>query len=62
MRALDLARLVRDDVTLGTADSGKTEAGASELGIQEELARTIADVLVRRTQIFYRDANQGLDF
>ena len=29
-------------------------------GIREELARTIADVLVRRTQIFYRDSDQGL--
>ena len=29
--------------------------------VKEELALSVSDVLIRRTQIFYRDFNQGLD-
>lgn len=62
MRALELARLVRDEPTLAEPlIPGRPEVYAQvNWAMQEELARTMSDVLVRRTQIFYRDVNQGL--
>jgi glycerol-3-phosphate dehydrogenase len=32
-----------------------------DFGVREELAASVGDILVRRTQIFFRDYNQGLD-
>jgi glycerol-3-phosphate dehydrogenase len=62
MRGLDVARLVRQDASLGQAlVAGRPEIAAQVVfAAREELAATVSDVLVRRTQLFHRDALQGL--
>ena len=32
-----------------------------DFGVLEEFAASVSDIMVRRTQIFFRDHNQGLD-
>ena len=63
MKGIDIARLVRQEPSLGTTFcEGRPEILAQvDWAVKEEFARTIEDVLVRRTQIFFRDVNQGLD-
>ncbi|MBA2319785.1 MAG: glycerol-3-phosphate dehydrogenase [Deltaproteobacteria bacterium] len=62
MRGHDLARRIADDPRL----ADRLVPGRPELLVQvdwavdEELAATPADVLIRRTQLYYRDRDQGL--
>lgn len=63
MKAIEIGRLIRDVPALARPIvNGRHEVYAQvDWAVREELARTISDVLVRRTQIFYRDAEQGLE-
>ncbi|MEL6180649.1 MAG: glycerol-3-phosphate dehydrogenase C-terminal domain-containing protein, partial [Myxococcota bacterium] len=62
MRALAIAALVRDNPELAEPlNPGRPEVLAQvDWSVEQELAVTIEDVLVRRTQIFFRDFDQGL--
>jgi glycerol-3-phosphate dehydrogenase len=62
VRAVDIARRVREDGALAERlCEGRPEILAQvDWAVHEELASEVADVLVRRTQIYYRDADQGL--
>lgn len=62
MRAIDIARLIRKDPSLAAPlVPGRPEILAQvEWALREELAATVADVMIRRTQLYYRDENQGL--
>jgi glycerol-3-phosphate dehydrogenase len=65
MRALDLARRVAESPAgaepLVQGDPSRPEIVAQvDWAVEEELAASVADVLVRRTQLFYRDRDQGL--
>ena len=61
-RAVDVARLIAADPALGAEISpGRPERLAQvDFGVDREIARTVADVLMRRTQLYYRAADQGL--
>ncbi|HMV70167.1 MAG TPA: glycerol-3-phosphate dehydrogenase, partial [Myxococcota bacterium] len=61
-RALDLAKLARDDDALAERLApGRPEIMAQvDHAVREELAGDVADVMVRRTQVFYRSPDQGL--
>ena len=62
MRAIDLARLVQKKPSLGA----RLVPGRPEILVQvdwavhEELAATVCDVMMRRTQLLLRDRDQGL--
>jgi glycerol-3-phosphate dehydrogenase len=61
-RAIDVARLVRREPALGARlvpDRPEILAQV-DWSVKEELAAEVDDVLVRRTQLFYRDRDQGL--
>jgi glycerol-3-phosphate dehydrogenase len=62
MRALDLAKLCAADPSLIEAIiPGRVEIMAQvDFGVQEELAASLSDIMIRRTQIFFRDSRQGL--
>jgi glycerol-3-phosphate dehydrogenase len=62
MRGLDVARLVADDSALATPIvDGRPEILAQvDWAVREEFASEVADVMVRRTQLFYRDPDQGM--
>jgi glycerol-3-phosphate dehydrogenase len=62
MRALELAREIARDPSLGDRlVEGRPEVLAQiDWAVREELAATLCDVLIRRTQLFYRDFDQGL--
>jgi glycerol-3-phosphate dehydrogenase len=62
MRALDIAREMARDARLAERlVEGRPEVMAQvDWAVREELAATVCDVLVRRTQLFYRDVDQGL--
>jgi glycerol-3-phosphate dehydrogenase len=62
MRALGLAhRSARRPELAEPLVPGRPEIlGQVDVAVEEELAATIVDVLVRRTQLFYRDFDQGL--
>ena len=61
-RAVALADLVKVDPSLGAPlVPGRWEILAQvDWAVDEEMACGVSDVLVRRTQLFYRDADQGL--
>ena len=62
MRGLEVARLVRQDPALGqrlVPDRPEILAQV-DWAVREEFAATISDVLTRRTQLFYKDWDQGL--
>jgi glycerol-3-phosphate dehydrogenase len=61
-RALEIAAMCREDRALGERlIPGRPEIVAQvRFAAREELAATVCDVLMRRTQIFYRDRDQGL--
>ncbi len=62
MRAMDVARLIAADPTLGepmTPDRPERMAQV-DFAVDRELARTVRDVLIRRTQLYFRDTEQGL--
>lgn len=62
MRALELGRRVAAHPELGEPlIEGRPEiVGQVIWAAREELAASVSDVLIRRTQIFYRDEEQGL--
>lgn len=62
MRALELAKMCADDPTLTEPIvPGRIEIMAQvDFGVREELAASISDIMIRRTQIFFRDYEQGL--
>jgi glycerol-3-phosphate dehydrogenase len=62
MRALELAKLCAKDPTLlEPIVPGRTEIMAQvDFAVSEEMAASVSDVMVRRTQIFFRDYKQGL--
>ncbi len=62
MRSIKVARLAYKDKALAEPIvEGRPEIMAQvEYGVKEELASTVTDMLIQRTQIFYRDPDQGL--
>ncbi|MCZ6807033.1 MAG: glycerol-3-phosphate dehydrogenase/oxidase [Deltaproteobacteria bacterium] len=62
MRALELAkRCAKDPSQREPIIEGRPEImGQVDWGVKEELAASVADIMIRRTQIFYRDYDQGL--
>ncbi|MEZ4255803.1 MAG: glycerol-3-phosphate dehydrogenase [Polyangiales bacterium] len=62
MRALVLADRVRREPKLGAPlVPGRPEIlGQVDWAVTEELAASVSDVMTRRTQLFYRDHDQGL--
>lgn len=62
MRALPLAISVTEDPSRAARlVEGRPEiVGQVDWGVREELACTVTDVMIRRTQLFYRDFDQGL--
>jgi len=62
MRALELAKLCASNPALmEPIVPGRVEIMAQvDFGVQEELAASVSDIMVRRTQIFFRDYDQGL--
>jgi glycerol-3-phosphate dehydrogenase len=62
MRGIDLGRRVAADPAQGEAlVPGRPEVLAQvDWAVREELAERVSDVLVRRTQLFHRDLDQGL--
>jgi glycerol-3-phosphate dehydrogenase len=62
MRALELAKLCAKDPTLlEPIVPGRPEIMAQvDFAVSEEMAASVSDVMVRRTQIFFRDYKQGL--
>ena len=63
MRGLDVGALLKTDPTLAEPlVEGRPEIGAQVVwGVERELAATVSDIMIRRTQLYYRDTNQGLD-
>lgn len=61
-RAVDVAARVAVDTSLAAPlIDGRPEILAQvDFAVDEELATTVADVLVRRTQVFFRAADQGV--
>jgi glycerol-3-phosphate dehydrogenase len=62
MRALELAKLCAGDPSLTEPIvPGRVEIMAQvDFGVREELAASVSDIMIRRTQIFFRDYKQGL--
>ena len=62
MRALELAKLCVGDPSLTQPIvPGRVEIMAQvDFGVDEELAASVSYIMIRRTQIFFRDADQGL--
>ncbi|MCA9605093.1 MAG: glycerol-3-phosphate dehydrogenase/oxidase, partial [Myxococcales bacterium] len=62
MRGVDIAEAIEADRALGgrlVPERPEVHA-VVDWAVREELAATICDVMVRRTQLFYRDEDQGL--
>ena len=62
MRSLEIAKLcAADPAMLEPIVPGRLEIMAQvDFGVREELASTVSDIMIRRTQIFFRDHQQGL--
>jgi glycerol-3-phosphate dehydrogenase len=62
MRAWELAKMCAADPSLTEPIvPGRVEIMAQvDFGVKEELAASVSDVMTRRTQIFFRDFEQGL--
>jgi glycerol-3-phosphate dehydrogenase len=62
MRALELAKLCAEHPPLlEPIVPGRIEIMAQvDFAVREELAASVSDVMIRRTQIFFRDLQQGL--
>lgn len=62
MRALEIAKLCAADPKLtDRIVPGRFEIMAQiDFGVREEMAASVSDILIRRTQIFFRDHDQGL--
>lgn len=63
MRALQVAQLVASHPALGERIlPHRPEIRAQiDFGVHQELATTVLDIIKQRTQLFYREENQGLD-
>lgn len=63
MCAFDILKIMEENPELiAPLNDGRPEVLAQVYyAVKDELAERISDVLIRRTQIFYRDFNQGLD-
>ncbi len=65
MRAFDIAKLCIDKPHLAQPllpDSDRSEVIAQvHFSVQQEMAMALEDVMIRRTQLFFKDRNQGLD-
>ena len=62
MRGVDIAELAaRDPALAAPLIEGRPEIMAQvDFAVNEELAATVRDVMIRRTQLFFRDFEQGL--
>jgi glycerol-3-phosphate dehydrogenase len=62
-RALEIAQLIANNPTLGQKlIANRPEVFAQiDFAVQSELALSLRDFMIRRTQLFFRDDNQGLD-
>ena len=62
-RSLKIAKLIAKDPALGQKlTPNRPEVLAQvDFAIQSELALSLRDFMIRRTQLFFRDDNQGLD-
>ena len=62
MRAIPLAQTIAADPSLATPlVEGRVEVrGQVAWAVHEEFAATVSDIMIRRTQLFYRDEDQGL--
>jgi glycerol-3-phosphate dehydrogenase len=62
MRSFELAELCLGDPSLTEPIiPGRVEIMAQvDFGVREELAASVSDIMIRRTQIFFRDVDQGL--
>ena len=62
MRGLDVAELAASDAALAARlVPGRPEIlGQVVHAVERELAATVSDFFIRRSQLFYRDRNQGL--
>lgn len=62
MRAMEIGKLCADNPPLLEAIvPGRVEIMAQvDFGVREELAASVSDIMIRRTQIFFRDHEQGL--
>ena len=62
MRALELAKLCEANPALAEPIvPGRVEIMAQvDFGVNEELAASVSDIMIRRTQIFFRDLQQGM--
>ena len=63
MRGVDIARRVASDPTLAARLlEGRPEILAQvDWSVERELAATLQDVLIRRTQLYFRDREQGVE-
>lgn len=65
MRAFDIAKMCVDKPHLAQPllpDSDRSEVIAQvHFSVQQEMAMALEDVMIRRTQLFFKDCNQGLD-
>ena len=65
MRAFDIAKLCVEDPQLAQPllpESDRAEVMAQvHFSVQQEMAMALEDVMIRRTQLFFKDRNQGLD-
>lgn len=65
VRGVDVVELVLKDSSLGQPllpNSDRSEIMAQVVfSVESELAQSINDVMIRRTQLFFKDRNQGLD-
>ena len=63
MRGIDIAGMAAADQGLAVRlVYGRAEILAQvDYAVKKELAATVADVMTRRTQLYFRDINQGLD-
>lgn len=62
MRGVDVARRIAADPALGAPlVEGRPERLAQvDTAVEEEFAKSVTDVMIRRTQIYFRDHDQGL--
>lgn len=63
MRGLELAAMVKEQPQLAERllPERPEILAQVDFGVNQEFACTVSDILKQRTQIYYRDANQGLD-
>ena len=63
MRSFDVIELINEDGTLADKiiDDRPEIMAQVRFAIEQEISWTIRDVLIRRTQIFFRDTKQGMD-